>query len=120
MTLAVPAVPLPSAEALAVSGIMLATACLRMIHLTVYFSELQRELLKQEMEIDRRHDEQLLALQQAAYNLTNTDTGLLGDVSDPYVVVRLGGQEFTTPAFGSAFVCVIVCRGLHIGSRLLK
>ena len=29
---------------------------------------------------------------QAAYNLTNTDTGLLGDVSDPYVVVRLGGQ----------------------------
>ncbi|CAL1167339.1 unnamed protein product [Cladocopium goreaui] len=29
---------------------------------------------------------------QAAYNLTNKDTGLLGDVSDPYVVVRLGNQ----------------------------
>eukprot|EP00913_Durusdinium_trenchii_P032159 g30113.t1 len=38
---------------------------------------------------------------QAAYNLTNTDTGLLGDVSDPYVVVRLGGQEFTTPVISN-------------------
>ncbi|CAK9000225.1 unnamed protein product [Durusdinium trenchii] len=156
--------------------------CKRQAHATI-----DQELLKQEMEIDRRHDEQLLALQQAAmrrkfniskeageltlqyqtketqeklqmldyelhrkyfdvasgqidwrqqvdatrsslpdppgpppaekppllspgtlflavqaaYNLTNTDTGLLGDVSDPYVVVRLGGQEFTTPVISN-------------------
>lgn len=38
---------------------------------------------------------------QAAYNLTNKDTGLLGDVSDPYVVVRLGNQEFLTPVINN-------------------
>ncbi|CAE7941754.1 CAR11, partial [Symbiodinium necroappetens] len=126
-----------------------------------------QELLKQEMEVDRRHDEQLLALQQelhrryfdaaakpsdwtqaqvaaasppllppppggfssplsvaglepasptsparktpgtlfvsiqAGHNLMNRDTGILGDVSDPYVVVKLGRQEFTTPVINN-------------------
>eukprot|EP00928_Gymnodinium_smaydae_P004413 TRINITY_DN11503_c1_g5_i1.p1 TRINITY_DN11503_c1_g5~~TRINITY_DN11503_c1_g5_i1.p1 ORF type:complete len:919 (+),score=200.87 TRINITY_DN11503_c1_g5_i1:56-2812(+) len=32
----------------------------------------------------------------AAYNLRNRDTGLFGDVSDPYVVLRLGQAEFRT------------------------
>eukprot|EP00930_Biecheleria_cincta_P092741 TRINITY_DN82760_c0_g1_i1.p1 TRINITY_DN82760_c0_g1~~TRINITY_DN82760_c0_g1_i1.p1 ORF type:complete len:334 (+),score=65.06 TRINITY_DN82760_c0_g1_i1:35-1036(+) len=34
---------------------------------------------------------------QAGHNLMNRDTGLLGDVSDPYVVVKLGKQEHSTP-----------------------
>ena len=29
----------------------------------------------------------------AAYNLVNTDTGLFGDVSDPYVTIRLESQS---------------------------
>ena len=29
----------------------------------------------------------------AAYNLVNADTGILGDVSDPYVTVRLESQS---------------------------
>ncbi|CAE8743068.1 unnamed protein product [Polarella glacialis] len=33
----------------------------------------------------------------AAYNLTNTDTGIFGDVSDPYVVARVGRKEHRTP-----------------------
>jgi len=32
----------------------------------------------------------------SAYNLRNTDTGLFGDKSDPYVVVRVGRQEKKT------------------------
>lgn len=32
----------------------------------------------------------------AAYNLVNTDSGILGDVSDPYVKVRLGKTEHRT------------------------
>ena len=31
-----------------------------------------QELLKQEMEVDRRHDEQLLALQQVGEHVTNS------------------------------------------------
>ncbi|CAJ1416282.1 unnamed protein product [Effrenium voratum] len=38
---------------------------------------------------------------QAAYNLTNKDTGLLGDVSDPYVMLRLGTQELSTPVINN-------------------
>eukprot|EP00931_Biecheleriopsis_adriatica_P041408 TRINITY_DN23669_c0_g1_i1.p1 TRINITY_DN23669_c0_g1~~TRINITY_DN23669_c0_g1_i1.p1 ORF type:complete len:860 (-),score=179.05 TRINITY_DN23669_c0_g1_i1:13-2571(-) len=34
---------------------------------------------------------------QAAHGLRNTDTGLFGDLSDPYVVVRAGGREHRTP-----------------------
>ncbi|CAE8602086.1 unnamed protein product [Polarella glacialis] len=37
----------------------------------------------------------------AGHNLMNSDTGLLGDVSDPYVVVRLGQQEHTTPVINN-------------------
>jgi len=33
----------------------------------------------------------------AAYGLTNTDTGLYGDVSDPFVAVRVGSTEYATP-----------------------
>jgi hypothetical protein len=32
----------------------------------------------------------------SAYNLKNTDSGLLGDVSDPYAVVKLGKRSFRT------------------------
>eukprot|EP00930_Biecheleria_cincta_P063906 TRINITY_DN4944_c1_g2_i1.p1 TRINITY_DN4944_c1_g2~~TRINITY_DN4944_c1_g2_i1.p1 ORF type:complete len:1994 (-),score=345.92 TRINITY_DN4944_c1_g2_i1:416-6397(-) len=32
-----------------------------------------------------------------AYNLTNRDTGLFGDVSDPYVKARVGGETRRTP-----------------------
>jgi len=38
---------------------------------------------------------------QAGHNLMNRDTGILGDVSDPYVVVKLGRQEFTTPVINN-------------------
>eukprot|EP00929_Paragymnodinium_shiwhaense_P096930 TRINITY_DN58681_c0_g1_i1.p1 TRINITY_DN58681_c0_g1~~TRINITY_DN58681_c0_g1_i1.p1 ORF type:complete len:706 (+),score=94.94 TRINITY_DN58681_c0_g1_i1:88-2205(+) len=33
----------------------------------------------------------------AAHNLKNTDSGLFGDVSDPYVFVKVGKQEKKTP-----------------------
>jgi hypothetical protein len=33
----------------------------------------------------------------AATNLKNTDTGLFGDVSDPYVVAKIGNEEQRTP-----------------------
>merc|ERR1719221_371263 len=29
----------------------------------------------------------------AAYDLVNTDSGIFGDVSDPYVTIRLGSQD---------------------------
>lgn len=32
-----------------------------------------------------------------AFNLRNADTGIMGDVSDPYVVAKLGDQEEKTP-----------------------
>lgn len=38
---------------------------------------------------------------QASHNLMNKDTGLLGDVSDPYVVVKLGKQEHSTPVINN-------------------
>mmetsp|Transcript_52102 Transcript_52102/g.121557 ORF Transcript_52102/g.121557 Transcript_52102/m.121557 type:complete len:109 (-) Transcript_52102:77-403(-) len=31
----------------------------------------------------------------------NRDSGILGDVSDPYVVVKLGQQEFLTPVINN-------------------
>merc|ERR1712048_1093707 len=34
----------------------------------------------------------------AAHNLRNRDTGMFGDVSDPYVRVQIGLQERRTPA----------------------
>jgi len=36
-----------------------------------------------------------------ALNLTNKDTGLFGDVSDPYVAVSLGSSEFKTPTINN-------------------
>jgi Ca2+-dependent lipid-binding protein len=33
-----------------------------------------------------------------AHNLPNKDTGMFGDVSDPYVVVRVGAEHFRTPS----------------------
>eukprot|EP00441_Pelagodinium_beii_P001771 CAMPEP_0197693524 /NCGR_PEP_ID=MMETSP1338-20131121/112620_1 /TAXON_ID=43686 ORGANISM="Pelagodinium beii, Strain RCC1491" /NCGR_SAMPLE_ID=MMETSP1338 /ASSEMBLY_ACC=CAM_ASM_000754 /LENGTH=583 /DNA_ID=CAMNT_0043276285 /DNA_START=69 /DNA_END=1817 /DNA_ORIENTATION=- len=33
----------------------------------------------------------------SGHNILNKDTGFMGDVSDPYVVVKLGAQEFHTP-----------------------
>eukprot|EP00931_Biecheleriopsis_adriatica_P026545 TRINITY_DN16150_c0_g1_i1.p1 TRINITY_DN16150_c0_g1~~TRINITY_DN16150_c0_g1_i1.p1 ORF type:complete len:868 (+),score=138.83 TRINITY_DN16150_c0_g1_i1:102-2606(+) len=35
------------------------------------------------------------------YNLKNTDTGILGDVSDPYVKLRVGPVEHTTPVINN-------------------
>lgn len=43
----------------------------------------------------------LFVVVHAGHNLKNTDTGVLGDVSDPYVVVKLGDQEFTTPTINN-------------------
>eukprot|EP00931_Biecheleriopsis_adriatica_P058630 TRINITY_DN34953_c0_g1_i1.p1 TRINITY_DN34953_c0_g1~~TRINITY_DN34953_c0_g1_i1.p1 ORF type:complete len:354 (+),score=85.72 TRINITY_DN34953_c0_g1_i1:36-1064(+) len=43
----------------------------------------------------------LFVVIQAGHNLMNRDTGLLGDVSDPYVVVKLGKQEHTTPVINN-------------------
>lgn len=37
----------------------------------------------------------------AAHNLTNTDTGILGDVSDPFVVAKLGNTEHKTPTLNN-------------------
>jgi len=37
----------------------------------------------------------------AAYNLRNRDTGILGDVSDPYVVVRAGSAKHQTPVINN-------------------
>lgn len=39
----------------------------------------------------------LLVRVTRAFGLLNTDTGLFGDVSDPYVIVRAGGTEHRTP-----------------------
>lgn len=36
-----------------------------------------------------------------ALNLINKDTGFFGDVSDPYVVVKLGDAEFKTPTINN-------------------
>lgn len=37
----------------------------------------------------------------AAHSLRNRDTGLIGDVSDPYVVARMGRQEQRTPVINN-------------------
>ncbi|CAE7904389.1 pla2g4a, partial [Symbiodinium necroappetens] len=37
----------------------------------------------------------------AAYNLINRDTGVLGDVSDPYVVAQVGSMTQQTPVINN-------------------
>lgn len=45
---------------------------------------------------DKIETGELFVTVHAAHNLKNLDTGVMGDVSDPYVVVRVGTKEFKT------------------------
>eukprot|EP00929_Paragymnodinium_shiwhaense_P092974 TRINITY_DN5300_c1_g3_i1.p1 TRINITY_DN5300_c1_g3~~TRINITY_DN5300_c1_g3_i1.p1 ORF type:complete len:2162 (-),score=437.98 TRINITY_DN5300_c1_g3_i1:113-6598(-) len=59
----------------------------------------QRKQLQQELEHPHMNEPVVGRLQVrilAAHDLKNTDTGLMGDVSDPYVVVRVGKEEHKT------------------------